>query len=162
MSDGEENAEPTQALKKIKEQLRTCEKERGEYLAGWQRAKADFVNAKRQEEKERAAVIDYAKELVLYDILEIADNLEMALIHQEEPGIRSIYQKLISIFGRHGLKLMEAKPDDPFDPAFHLSLEGVPTEDESKEHKIHSIVKNGYILENKVVRPTHVKIWQKS
>ncbi len=161
MLDEEENSEPILALKKTKERLRACEEEKSEYLAGWQRAKADFVNAKRQEEKERMTALSYVKEMVLYDLLEIADNLEMSLAHNEEAGVRSIYQKLLSIFARHNLKLIETKADEQFDPAVHISLEGVNTEDEKKEHTIHSIVKNGYKLEDRVVRPTHVKIWQK-
>ena len=47
--EGEENFE--QKLKKVKEELKKCQKEKDEYLAGWQRAKADFINAKKTKKK---------------------------------------------------------------------------------------------------------------
>ncbi len=34
-------------LKKLREELKICHKEKADYLAGWQRAKADFINARK-------------------------------------------------------------------------------------------------------------------
>jgi len=52
-------------LKKLREELKLCHKEKSEYLAGWQRAKADFINARKDEEKARAEFAKFAAEKVL-------------------------------------------------------------------------------------------------
>ena len=48
----EENADGAVAdkLKSLREKLRACEKEKTEYLTGWQRARADFINFKKEED----------------------------------------------------------------------------------------------------------------
>ena len=51
--ESENLKDPAEAVKKLKERLKSCQKERAEYLDGWQRTKADFINAKKREEEER-------------------------------------------------------------------------------------------------------------
>ena len=46
--ENDENT-PLQKIKKLREELKKCTEERGEYLAGWQRAKADFINQKKSD-----------------------------------------------------------------------------------------------------------------
>lgn len=55
--DGNEKS-PEEKIKKIREKLKICEKERQEYLDGWQRSKADFINTRKDEEKAR---VDFSK-----------------------------------------------------------------------------------------------------
>ena len=43
----EEADNPAEAIKKLREKLKACEADKSEYLAGWQRAKADSVNARK-------------------------------------------------------------------------------------------------------------------
>ena len=52
-------------IKKLKEELGECRKKAEEYLAGWQRAKADFINSRKDEEKEREAVVKFANKKLL-------------------------------------------------------------------------------------------------
>ena len=47
-------------VKKLKEKIKTLEAEKQEYLTGWQRTKADYVNAKKEDEKARGELVKYA------------------------------------------------------------------------------------------------------
>ena len=62
-------------LKKLRVELKECEKQKAEYLAGWQRTKADFINARKDEEKARAEFAKFAAERVLREMLAVADSL---------------------------------------------------------------------------------------
>ena len=44
----EENETPQALIKKLKERLTVCEKEKQEYMNGWQRERADFINFKKR------------------------------------------------------------------------------------------------------------------
>ena len=55
-------------LKKMREDLKVCRKEKEEYLAGWQRAKADFINARKEEEKSREAFLKFSQSEVLLSL----------------------------------------------------------------------------------------------
>ena len=55
---GEENA--VALIKKLRERLRKAETEKQEYLTGWQRSKAEMVNARKRDEEERKDFTRYA------------------------------------------------------------------------------------------------------
>jgi molecular chaperone GrpE (heat shock protein) len=60
--DDEEMENPAQALKKLREKLKACEKDKKEYLDGWQRMRADFANVRKEEETRRGEMIKFAEE----------------------------------------------------------------------------------------------------
>src|SRR3989338_7944744 len=43
-------------LQKLKSELKTCQKEKADYLTGWQKERADFANYKKAEEDRKAMV----------------------------------------------------------------------------------------------------------
>ena len=49
------------------EKLAAVEKQRDEYLAGWQRAKADFINYRKDEMKHLEEVAQYGSEDLIKD-----------------------------------------------------------------------------------------------
>src|SRR3989338_5261581 len=70
MDGAEESLEETEEkienkIRELKENIKECEKQKNEYLAGWQRAKADFINARKDEEKIREEIINFQKENIL-------------------------------------------------------------------------------------------------
>jgi molecular chaperone GrpE (heat shock protein) len=72
-----EAAEMGGKLKKVKEELKTCQAERSEYLDGWQRSKADYLNLKKEGEAGKSELTKWAKEGVLADLFVLADSFEM-------------------------------------------------------------------------------------
>ena len=78
-TDADNVKDPAEAIKKLKGELTACRKEREEYLSGWQRAKADFINARKDEEKARAAFVKFANEGFIEEMLPVLQNFERAV-----------------------------------------------------------------------------------
>ena len=76
--DIEDEGSQADVIKKMRKKLKDCQKQRGEYLTGWQRSKADFINARKAFEEEKKEYVSFAKENVLEEFLPIADSFYMA------------------------------------------------------------------------------------
>src|SRR3989344_146038 len=128
--EGEENI--LAKLKSLRERLKVCEKERMEYLTGWQRAKADYINARKDDEKRREEIIRYANESLIENFIPALDGFEMAMNHKEDekPDLSVCF-----IAGKE-------KTDD-------VRLDGL----------IYKIVKKGYRIGEKVLRPAEVVVY---
>lgn len=153
-------------ITRLKKELTDCKKLKNEYLAGWQRAKADFINFKNEEDKNQSKIIAIARETLLLELLPLADSFDMAIANQQawqetpanwRQGVEYIHQQLISFLNDHGVKKIEAEDKD-FDPIFHESVGTVDVSDPKVDHKILTVVKNGYLLNGKVIRPAQVKV----
>ena len=73
----------TETIKKLREKLKTTEKERMEYLTGWQRAKADLINARKRDEEDRKEFIKFANERLIEGIIPVLESFEMAMGNKE-------------------------------------------------------------------------------
>lgn len=162
-----EMAEIGEKLKKTKEELRTCQTERSEYLDGWQRAKADYLNLRKEHDANRHEIGKWAKEGVLSDLFTIADSFELAFGNKEaweqapenwRKGIEYIYNQLQTIFRDHGVEEINPSPGEKFNPAEQEPIGTVPIESETEDDEIAEIIKKGYKLHGKIVRPASVKV----
>lgn len=165
--DGE--ALPTKDIvKKLKEELKVCRKEKEEYLTGWQRAKADYINLQRDhgESHTRSSVI--TKEKFMNNILPALDSFDIAFTNKENwekvdknwrIGVEYIYTQLIKGLEDAGVEKID-KVDIVFDPSIHESIEIIETDDENKDHKIERIVQTGYKIGHKIIRPAKVNIYE--
>lgn len=172
----EENNEPQESsfqkktpdakLAKLEEELARCKAEKEEYLQGWQRAKADYINFKNRSEKERAELKDFILEPVLTDVISVIDNFEMAISDrlnwEKAPeswrkGMEHIYKQMTKILANQ--KVTEIKAEgQKFDPNHHDAVETVPVEKSSDDGKIQSVIKKGYQMGNRIIRPALVKV----
>ncbi len=141
-------------VKKIKEKLKICEKERSEYLAGWQRVKADYLNLQKEYEKKIADYLKYANEDLILELLPVLDSFEAAVRNSNDDGVKRIYEQLLVILKNNGIKEIKAV-GERFDPKFHESVEVVDGEESGK---VFEIVQKGYTLYDKVIRPAKVKV----
>lgn len=147
-------------LKKTRDKLKFCEKERAEYLAGWQRAKADLINYKREQETKISEYYKFANEGLILDILPVLDSFEMAMKHLSENekdknnGIEQIRNQLKSILKNNGVEEIQAV-GEKFNPELHESIEVV----EGKESGlVVEEVQKGYGLHGKIIRPSKVRV----
>ena len=145
-------------LKKIKEELKICKKEKEEYLAGWQRAKADFINYKKDEEKQREEFAKFAAKNLLYDCLSALDSIDMALKHGGGDGIKEIKNQFLEILHRQGVTEINAEKGTKFNPEEHESIAEENLEDENLDSLIIDELQKGYKLFNRVLRPSKVKV----
>jgi len=163
--DGEEEGSLAK-IKKLRDELKTVKKERDEYLAGWQRAKADFINARKEEERFRSEFAKSANKELILDVLTTLDNFDMAFSNKESwekvdktwrTGVEYIYSQLLNTLEQNGLKQLNPI-GETFDPNIHTSVESVPVEREEDDHKILDTVQKGYTLSGVLIRSPKVKV----
>ena len=139
-------------LKKLRNDLKICHSEKAEYLAGWQRAKADFINARKDEEKMRMEFVKYSTQKILKEILPVLYSLELA-----SGADGPIYKQLMDILKKEGVSQIEAK-DKKFDPMYHEALEQTDVGDKETDGVIIEEMQKGYMLRDRVLRPSKVKV----
>ena len=137
----------------------------------WQRAVADFANYKKQTVKQNEEFRKYASENLIVDILPVLDNFQSALDHisgEEKDsswvvGMMHIQKQLLEVLNNQGVELIEVKIGDEFDANLH---EAVKSQSKVKSQKskvkdsniaITKIIKNGYKIGDKVIRPAMVE-----
>lgn len=141
-------------VKKIKDKFKLCEKERAEYLAGWQRAKADLINYKREQEQKISEYYKFANEGLILDILPVLDSFELALKHGKDNGIEQLYNQLKNILKNNSVEEIKAV-GEKFNPELHESI-GVIEEGDSGV--VVEEIQKGYKLHGKIIRASKVKI----
>ncbi|HBT81285.1 TPA: nucleotide exchange factor GrpE [Candidatus Giovannonibacteria bacterium] len=144
-------------IKKIREELKVCRKEKEEYLAGWQRAKADFINARKDEEKLRENFLKFAEENLLREFLAIADSLELAIKLRPSEGVEQIYSQLRGLLKKYGVSPIESL-GKKFDPLEHEAIEKVEVSEAEREDVVLEELQRGWRLHEKVLRPAKVKV----
>jgi molecular chaperone GrpE len=149
-----------------KTELEKALAERDEYLAGWQRAKADFANYKKQTEATMKEFRVMATEGLVEELIPVLQSFEMAFANKEawekadknwRAGVEYIYTQLKSTLDSNGLK--EISPvGQTFDPSVHEAIKYEPAEDPSKAGKVVKVVETGYMLGSKLVKPAKVVV----
>ncbi len=151
-------------LKKLKEELAKIKQERQEYLDGWQRCKADSVNARRDAlaSADKAAV--RIKENLIEDVIPALDGFDMAagsLAWESvdagwRSGIDQIRNQLLDVLNRHGVERF-GKIGETFD---HRTHEAVEERDDvaGESGSIVRVVRYGYKIGERIVRPAQVII----
>ncbi len=143
------------------EKLAACEKQRDEYLAGWQRAKADFINYKKDEARRFEEMIRFANEDMLEELIGVLDSFDLGLAAMEkagpvEKGVYMIHSKLEDIMKQRGLIRLPVKAGDKFDPSLSEAI--VEVESDQPAGTILEIIELGYKLHDKILRPARVKV----
>ena len=155
-----------QTIQKLRDRLKACETENREYLTGWQRAKADLINARKRDEADRAEFIKFANEQLIYDLIPVLDHWDMALSHKESweradknwrVGVESIFAQLKKALTDNGL--VEIDPiGEKFDHAKHEAISYEPVGEEKQDQIILLVIQKGYLYNGKILKPAKVKV----
>ncbi len=146
-----------------KEQLTTDLQELNDkYL----RLYAEFENYKKRINKDKEELLKYGNEGLLYELLPIIDNLEMALKHSNikaseclVQGVEVTLKELLRTLEKFGLTPIEAM-GKTFDPSVHHAMTLVEREDIEEKIVVEEFRK-GYIFKDKVLRPSLVAVSKK-
>lgn len=145
---------------KAKEDLKKCETERKEYLEGWQRSKADFINYRKDEGKRFGEMAVFVTAGFIQEVLPVLDSFNLALSHslapEVEKGILLIRSQLEDVLKKRGLEQIKIEPGENFNPEKHESMGEM--ESDFPEGKIVEEIQKGYFFQGKVLRPARVKI----
>jgi molecular chaperone GrpE len=123
---------------------------------------ADLENTKKRLKRTSAQEVEAKIETLLRDFLQVADGLDLALLHiSYEEDSRNILQGiemnrslLGQIFSKYGVEEMEAL-GQPFDPGLHESI-GMVRYPGVVPNTIVRVEQKGYLISGKLLRPAKV------
>ncbi|MEK9135329.1 MAG: nucleotide exchange factor GrpE [Patescibacteria group bacterium] len=148
-----EESKKIEPEKPILNELEECKKQKDEYLAGWQRERADFLNYKKEEMERMGELLKYFGEGMVLKLLPILDNFEIAdktlpedlRNNDNVKGLLQIKNQILEFLKSQGVE--EIKTDgEKFDPSL---MEAV----EKKEGE-----QKGYKINNKILRIAKIKL----
>lgn len=128
------------------------------------RTVADFQNYKKRVEKEKSDIYNYANEKLILDLLPVVDNLERAIKSAKEEGkdeafikgVEMTLQQFLDVLKKNGVEEIQAM-GEIFDPNYHHAV--LQEADEIHEaNTITDVFQKGYTLNEKVIRPSMVKV----
>lgn len=148
----------------IEPELASLQAQADEYLDGWQRARAEFANYKKRIEREQAEARDRIAGDTLMRYLGVLDDLERALKDRPSDGdaaswaegIELIYRKLTALFIAEGVEEILAEGTS-FDPVLHEALSHEES-DGHAEGQVIEVVRRGYRMGDRVLRPALVRV----
>ncbi len=150
--------------KNWQEEFNKLQEKADEYLDGWKRAKADYINLKKDTEKYQLEMVQFANAALISQLLPIFDHYKLALKHipndQKEIDwvvgfyhIKKQFDDFLKNLGIEEIKTVNEK----FDPNFHEAIAHEKV-DGFETDVIYEEVKSGYTLHKKVVVPAQVKV----
>ena len=153
---------PPDDIAVLQDHLAAVERERDEYLAGWQRAKADFVNYRKEEMSHLQEVAKFGSEDLIKDLLVALDNFDLGLRAMEQSakdagvdkGIYLIRSQIEDILRKRGLARIEIKPGDSFDPGVAEAMAEIPSD--KPLGTVVEVAEPGYRLHDKIIRAARV------
>lgn len=164
--EDENNGITNELVKKIREKLKKCEAERLEYLSGWQRAKADFINARKEEEEKREEFIKFSEKELILRFLDLADSFDRLFADKKawetinknwRQGVENLHSQFANILKSRGVEAIDAI-GKKFNPYEHHSAGEIKVDKAGKEGIVMEELRRGYKMQGLVVRPSLVKI----
>jgi molecular chaperone GrpE len=175
-----------QSFGAAQDELKALQLKCEEYLNGWKRERADFLNYKKDEMERISELAKYANTEIILKIIPILDNIYLAESHipaeleMESPpshkasegqtsqawkvwieGFNQIKNQLVEFLKKEGIEPVETIGKQ-FDPNFHeVVAEISPSEALAKGGKPGTIieeVQRGYTMHGKIIRVAKVKI----
>ena len=135
--------------------------ERDQLLDRLARLQAEFENARKRAEREKADFRDHATSSVVEQFLPVLDNFELALrstgsVQQLRSGVSLIMKQMEEI-----LQKMQVSPipavGESFDPRVHEALGSVERDDVPDQHVAEEI-RRGYKIRERLLRPALVRV----
>ena len=162
----EETQATDESIEQLKEKYDASQKEVEELKDKLLRRQAEFENFKKRTQKEKEAIVTYASEGLVTDLLPSLDSFERALeVEVDESdekskalyeGLELVYNQLTEVLKNNGLSQIECI-NEKFDHNCHHAI----VQQESEEHEADTVIQElgkGYKYKEKVIRPSQVMV----
>jgi molecular chaperone GrpE len=155
-SEGEGAARSEDLVQEMAADLAAARSEASDFKDKYLRSLAEFENYKKRALKERSDLIKYQGEKIFSDILEVVDNLELALNYggadaaKVREGLELIHKRFLEILGRWDVRGQSAIGKD-FDPNMHNAISRVMVDD-AKPGTVINELKKTYFYKDKLLR----------
>lgn len=129
------------------------------------RALANEQNLRRRHQQEIADTHKFAGQKFAVEMLPVKDYLEMALLDQSgnfdalKMGVQMTLNELQKAFDATQIREINPKAGDKLDPNIHQAMQAVASEQEP--NTVVGVMKKGYTLSDRVLRPAMVTVAQK-
>ena len=151
-------------IKKVRDELEKAKKERQEYLDGWQRCRADSINAKKEAQTAGARSGERKLESLIEDLLPALDGFDMAAGNpawetvgaEWRSGVERIRNHLLDVLARYGAHRY-GTVGDVFDPTIHEAMQEVD-DAPGEPHSVVRILRYGYRKGERILRPAQVVV----
>src|SRR4030067_3222214 len=165
MPEGETAGE--EIVASIREALEKKEAECRELQDKYVRALAEMDNFRKRMNWEMNDSVKFANEKILGDLLAVVDNMERAIIHSRDKkdfaslidGLELTLIEFTGVFEKHGVQSVESV-GHVFDPSKHHAV-AVIESDTHGENVIVEEFRKGYLLNDRVLRPSLVSVAKK-
>ncbi len=145
-------------------ELEQLQGEHAELLDTLRRVQADFENYRKRVLREQTALVERAAERLVADLLPVLDSFDGAVgsfgvadtpeAEKVRDGVVSIRAQLGTVLEKAGLERVDATGAE-FDPNEH---EAVMQDDGDGEPRVGEILRTGYRLKGRVLRPAMVRV----
>lgn len=170
----EENSEVTAPdlhakLQKMRARIKELEKKNSELLDSWQRDKADFINARKNDESSKQEFLKFAKADIISEVIPALDSFDNAMKNKEawekvdknwRVGVEYIRTQLLSALTNHGLKVINPL-GEMYNATRDEAVETVKVDTKEEDGKILDVMQVGYELNGKEIRAPKVRVGQK-
>lgn len=144
----------------VSDEMGRLRAERDEYLDHLRRLQADFDNFRKRMMRDQTSHLERATSGLIEQLLPVLDTFELAMLNagtdaeRLRKGVELVYSELLGVLEKAGLERIEAK-GKPFDPEEH---EAVMSIEDDGEPGVRDVVRTGYRLKGRVLRPAMVKV----
>jgi molecular chaperone GrpE len=127
----------------------------------FKRARADLENYRKRAERELERRVAERQEAMLRDWLEVADSVDRALTSsvadpQLGPGLMALRDQIEGVLARQGVTRF-GQPGERFDAERHEAV-GVRPSGDQPDNTILDVVRSGYAISDRVLRPAQVVV----
>ena len=148
--------------KKKNDKLKEAIKKQHEYLDGWQRARAELVNYRKEAEEKITRARGRGHEDILHDLLPTLDAFDMAINGEAwnnvdptwRQGVEYIHNQLLQILNDNNVVEIGVV-GEKFDPEMH---DAVDRASDNQEHSVNKVLQKGYKINDRIIRPARVEL----
>jgi len=126
---------------------------------GWEekyaRARADYANLERRIKGEQEEFVKFANSVLVLKLLSVLDDLEKAVGTSNDDGLKLVLKNFLGVLKSEGVGEIKVKKGDDFDPTI---MECTVAEGNGEKQKVLEVIRKGYRVKEKVLRPAQVKV----
>lgn len=119
----------------------------------WKRAVADYQNLEKRVNAQQSNFVRLANAGLIDKLLSVVDDLERAMEHSQDKGIKLITNRFKDILRSEGVEEIKADGKS-FDPETMDAADMV----KGPKNKVVNVSLKGYTLNNQVIRPAKVEV----
>ena len=159
-----EEAPISPTIQDLEAQLETEKKRSADYLARLKYMQADFENLRKRCDREIQQASQYSNERIVIPLLDVVDELELAIKNSKAAdssqtlveGVEMTLKRLRKVLEQEGVTEIESI-NQPFDPSKHNAI-AAEERDDIENCVVIEEVRKGYMMKQKVIRPSIVKV----